>query len=229
MQETINYNLKKPEANDNVNIDDLNLNFDIIDEKLFAVIQAWEKFKASGGEISGNLSAIQLATKSPSNNYRWTEETHNTGYKIISSNTNPSTGDWREEFIMAHDGFAPKNDKVLGTSENPWNDIFIKGVSKNTNGYTKLPNGFIMQWGQIDITISNANNGAITATLPIAFSTSVISFGAICSGNSFGWGNSDLIIGNAGCSNTTIRWTCSTRNGANVNGSVQVTWWVLGY
>ena len=34
MQETTNYNLKKPEANDNVNIDDLNFNFDIIDEEL---------------------------------------------------------------------------------------------------------------------------------------------------------------------------------------------------
>lgn len=34
MQETTNYNLKKPEANDNVNIDDLNFNFDVIDKEL---------------------------------------------------------------------------------------------------------------------------------------------------------------------------------------------------
>lgn len=119
--------------------------------KLKEIANTWETFKASGGEISGNLLAIQLATKSTSNNYRWAEETHDTGYKIISSNTNPSTGDWREEFIMAYDGFAPKNDKVLGTSENPWNDIYLKGVSKSQTGYTKLPNGMLLQWGMIEV------------------------------------------------------------------------------
>ena len=131
----------------------------------------WDTFKANGGTINGNLTAVQLATKSPSNNYRWAEETHNTGYKIISSNTNPSTGDWREEFIMAYDGFAPKNDKVLGTLENPWNDIFIKGVSKNNNGYTKLPNGMILQWGEY----YEGNLNHSTFFFPISFPNKCIS------------------------------------------------------
>ena len=39
--------------------------------RLKEIANTWETFKASGGEISGNLLAIQLATKSPSNNYRW--------------------------------------------------------------------------------------------------------------------------------------------------------------
>lgn len=137
-------------------------------------VASWIDYKNNGGEISGNLITIQLATKSPSNNYRWAEETHNTGYKIISSNTNPSTGDWREEFIMAYDGFAPKNDKVLGTSENPWNDIFIKGVSKSQNGYTKLPNGLIMQWLYVGGSLSQGK-GVVEGNLPMTFPNSYLS------------------------------------------------------
>lgn len=127
--------------------------------------------------------------------------------------------------------FGPYTDNTfeLGSSNRKWKDVHINGVSKNQNGYTKLTNGMIMQWGQIDITINQANNGAATATLPISFLTTIRSFNAICSGNSFGWGNSDIIVGNAGCSNKDIRWTCSTRNGSNVTGKVQITWTAIGY
>lgn len=220
MQETINYNLKKPEANDNVNIEDFNFNFDKIDEKLFAVIQAWEDFKANGGEIGGTDG-----TKLKINGRAITAIGE--ALALIGEGTFPLY--YARNRTHNVDQLIPGGKGELGSDEARWQEIYLGNYSKNANGYTKLPNGMIMQWGQIDITISNSNNGAITATLPIAFSTSVRSFGAICSGNSFGWGNSDLIIGNAGCSNTTIRWTCSTRNGVNVNGSVQVTWWILGY
>lgn len=163
--------------------------------RLKEIANTWETFKASGGEISGNLLAIQLATKSPSNNYRWAEETHDTGYKIISSNTNPSTGDWREEFIMAYDGFAPKNNKVLGTSENPWNDIFINGVSKSHNGYTKLPNGLILQWGKTTISeLFHKSSSYLVANLPTSFTSDVLTGNAICSYN-LSAGNYDWISG----------------------------------
>ena len=153
-------------------IDKINLLDEVLDRAvaLEPKVASWVDYKNNGGEINGNLSAIQLATKSPSNNYRWAEETHGTGYKIISSNTNPSTGDWREEFIMAYDGFAPKNDKVLGTSENPWNDVFIKGVSKSLNGYTKLPNGLMLQWGYISVSEGVDGGRWVTVILPISTS-----------------------------------------------------------
>ena len=150
-------------------IDNIDADLNRIDA-LEPQVASWVDFKKNGGAINGNLLAIQLATTSLSNNYRWVEETHSTGYKIISSNTNPSSGDWREEFIMAYDGFAPKNNKVLGTSENPWNDVFIKGVSKSLNGYTKLPNGLILQWGYISVSEGVDGGRWITVVLPITTS-----------------------------------------------------------
>ena len=188
MQRTPNLGLPQFEPSDKYRLEDYNEAYMKIDEKIKElkdkeaqldtklaeaqnIIDTWTQFKNNGGEISGNLLAIQLATKSLSNNYRWVEETHNTGYKIISSNTNPSTGDWREEFIMAHDGFAPKNDKVLGTSENPWKNIYLNGMYRSTpNGYSKLPNGLIMQWGTWVRTASETNNSVTyTITFPTSF------------------------------------------------------------
>ena len=41
--------------------------------------------------------------------------------------------------------------------------------SKNINGYSKLPNGLIIQWGNIDVNLSNATNTTVTVTYPIPF------------------------------------------------------------
>ena len=190
------------------------------------LIQAWENFKTSGGEISGNLSAIQLATKSPSTNYRWAEETHNTGYKIISSNTNPSTGDWREEFIMAHDGFAPKNGKVLGTSENPWNDIFIKGISKNTNGYTKLPNGMILQWGTVAGSISNGFK-QLWVNFPITFPNTC--HAVICTPKTSGGYDLSGLLVETDFNSIGLNFNIRQILGNVGNHAFQATWIAIGY
>lgn len=58
MLTTKNYKLKKPELTDSPpDITVMNPNWDLVDEKLFAVIQAWEEFKKNGGEIGGVLKA----------------------------------------------------------------------------------------------------------------------------------------------------------------------------
>jgi len=50
------------------------------------------------------------------------------------------------------------------------NKTYVDGlVSKTTNGYVKLPNGLIMQWGRTD-TYGNSQ----TITLPIAFPTAIL-------------------------------------------------------
>lgn len=194
--------------------------------KLKEIANTWETFKNTGGAIGGNVkfnNNIEITDNIIQSNLSELalNDNNNYGYAtVILKNKGQGIGEF-----TAREG----QNIDLGSPSVGFQNVYIQGLSKDVNGYTKLPNGLIMQWGQIDITISNANNGAITATLPIAFSTSVRSFGAICSGNSFGWGNSDIIVGNAGCSNNDIRWSCSTRNGSNVNGKAQVTWWVLGY
>lgn len=49
--------------------------------------------------------------------------------------------------------------------------------SKNTNGYTKLPNGLIIQWGINDITVPKGGSNAALFNLPISFTQNYGLFG----------------------------------------------------
>lgn len=64
-------------------------------------------------------------------------------------------------------GYAQKNN--IGSANVPWDDIFLRGVSNATNGYTKLPNGLIIQWGRIIRTGADAKTWELYPTFPIAF------------------------------------------------------------
>lgn len=55
-------------------------------------------------------------------------------------------------------------DYDLGTTDYRWRDLWLGNYDKSRNGYTRLPNGMIMQWGYI----TNAGSGVIT--FPVAFS-----------------------------------------------------------
>ena len=62
---------------------------------------------------------------------------------------------------------SASNKKInLGTSQYRWKDIYIGDSNTNSNGYTKLPNGLILQWGVVQL---NANTNTTTFTLPLAF------------------------------------------------------------
>lgn len=50
-------------------------------------------------------------------------------------------------------------------------DIWLSGFSKTTNGYTKLPNGLILQWGRIVRTGDSAKAWEIFLVFPIEFPT----------------------------------------------------------
>ena len=232
MLTTKNYKLKKPELTDSPpDITVMNFNWDTIDEKLFAVIQAWENFKANGGEFGGNIVRVNHEKQ-----YDWifghsgfTDKSAMISLKDRVTQATMGLNFNLKPGVSSSISPISNGEMDFGLPNYTFKDIYVGSVSKNSNGYNKLTNGMIYQWGQVDVTMSQANNGAITVTFPTAFTTFIRSFGAICSGNSFGWGNSDIIVGNAGCSNNDIRWSCSTRNGSNVNGKAQVTWWALGY
>lgn len=52
----------------------------------------------------------------------------------------------------------------LGSNDFRFSDIWLNQFSKSENGYTKLPNGFILQWGTITM-----GQGFQYATYPISF------------------------------------------------------------
>lgn len=159
MLTTKNYKLKKPELTDSPpDITVMNFNWDTIDEKLFAVIQAWEKFKASGGTITGPLKANEILLN--------TSEKY--GFKYDGATSLIMSVANAERYQFGHDGIHPlwTNDLSLGMQSRTWKDIWLGTFSKDTAGYTKLPNGMILQWGNGGFSVGQSSN---TLTFPIAF------------------------------------------------------------
>lgn len=62
------------------------------------------------------------------------------------------------------------NQTSLGTDSLTFKDVFVGTWNKNSNGYTKLTNGFILQWGNATL-LGGADTG--TFTYPIAFPNTV--------------------------------------------------------
>lgn len=61
------------------------------------------------------------------------------------------------------------NDLSLGNEYYKFKDIWIGEFLKSPNGYTKLPNGFILQWGQVTFVIDTGTNIMQTINFPISF------------------------------------------------------------
>lgn len=198
MLKTTNYQMNKPELTDSPpDITVLNGNFDILDEKLFAVIKAWEDFKASGGEIGGPItlpygkifnsgSAFLIEGKDDSSvMFRTTRSSDNRKGDLVINNT-------ETEYNVRPSSANAAGQMDLGASAFPFKDIFLSVASKSINGYTKLPNGLILQWGKIsaDPNISSMQY----PNFPIAFPNSVLT-----------------VVGNTSCydSNTNTRLMAS--------------------
>lgn len=85
------------------------------------------------------------------------------------------------------------NSLTLGTETYKFKDIFVGAhVSSSDAGYTRLPNGYILQWWKVNI-MANVSEG--TLTFPIAFPNACI---AVMTQTSYNYGdvyNSQLITG----------------------------------
>ena len=90
--------------------------------------------------------------------------------------------------------------------------------NKNQNGYMKLLNGIIIQWGRVS---SIAGNGSQTITLPTAFSSTNYSVSALMNTHSTG-GNSRLLVINKQTSKFSLDWT----DGSHSDGA---DWLAIGY
>ncbi len=132
------------------------------------VIQAWEDFKANGGEISGTITYPKGITRQIQQIMNLREKdyiqrmgvSNYNGYPcwsvIIEDPTNAENtngllfmlgsgveGDaYRDNYVRPLKmGYTQRNN--LGSPNVPWDDVYLKGVSKRANGYTKLPNGML--------------------------------------------------------------------------------------
>lgn len=221
MLKTTNYQMNKPELTDSPpDITVLNGNFDIIDEKLFAIIKAWEDFKATGGEVGGPIilpygkifnsgSAFLIEANDDSSvMLRTTRSSDNRKGDLVINNTDA-------EYNVRPSSANVSGQMELGSNAFPFKDIYLSGFSKSSNGYTKLPNGFILQWGRMTV----SGSAGVNVTHPIKFPNAIFSFMAIPVDNTLG--------------TTPIHTWATGQNNSNTyvrtSASCVVQWIAIGY
>lgn len=130
--------------------------------RLKEIANTWETFKSNGGEIGGQIIlpyGISLSGRASEDAPRdmihiqrggmITVGDQNNGL-ILTSKSRPQI--WEEstpKLIVVNDDFP---------------------ISKDTNGYTKLPNGLIMQWGETPV----FGRSGYTVLFPISFPNSTL-------------------------------------------------------
>ena len=79
--------------------------------------------------------------------------------------------------FVPSDGINRNNS--LGHPEQPWQDLYIGLPSIGNNGFTKLPNGLVMQWGEIQFSEATGHSGvqkfSKTVDLPVQFNNALVS------------------------------------------------------
>ena len=193
--------------------------------KLKEIANTWETFKNTGGTIGGNI-AVNGYVKSKENFY--STGTNDVGLMSDTSGVKYSS--------VSKILYPTLTDEItLGNSSLRWKDIYLNGINKNANGYTKLPNGLIMQWGKFTINLSGGgdNSSKITnCTFPIRFVNDVVNQGAICTYNLSSKGISwTSAINCSAMVNSLSEITIESRaiNSSTPNNNFEIRWFAIGY
>lgn len=93
-------------------------------------------------------------------------------------------------------------------------------------GYSKLPNGLLIQWGTTEISLSSQGGKTVTAQLPVTFNNDFLIFASEKNNNitSFGMFN----IAAAKNNNSSISLSIQDLAQANRTGIVRVSWFTIG-
>lgn len=177
MLTTKNYKFKKPELTDSPpDITVTNPNWDDIDDKLFKVIQAWEEFKANGGEIGGPITTNEIHYKSESN-ISYKVQMLDNGFYVLSRfingvfSENVMRFDTNNTNINGHIIPFSDNNRSNGLPNARWSDVYTGTVKKSVaDGTDTITNGVVIKWG--DYTTSGIGAGASLnpqIVFPLAF------------------------------------------------------------
>ena len=147
------------------------------------VLNTWTSFKNSGGEINGGIQAHALK-----NIYTLTSGEKERCYYFGSLNNFDATigmeildkkSGFDTKVELAQGGnptsggqgyFGSSHDLItnLGSDNKRWKDVYVGNYSKGEAGYSKLPNGLMIQWFGVDIEVSPGKDALKTCTLPIS-------------------------------------------------------------
>lgn len=231
MLTTKNYKFKKPELTDSPpDITVMNPNWDDIDEKLFAVIQAWEEFKANGGEIGGNIVRVNHEKQ-----YDWifghsgfTDKSAMISLKDRVTQATMGLNFNLKPGISSSISPISNGEIDFGLPNYTFKDIYVGSVSKNSNGHTKLPNGMILQWGKKTLPMNNDHTAMSATNFPITFPTEAL---VVIAGNvdNSAWRYPDITCGAKITSKAAFTlWAGSTRaNTGTIN--INLSWIAIGY
>lgn len=107
-------------------------------------------------------------------------------------------------------------------------DLNLAGISKTSNGYTKLPNGMILQWGTSSV--PTANYAVQTITFPIAFPTACLNV-QVCGRTPYYAGGAayENSIKVNGVPTLTTFQTYTNWSGTRAGDQFYPTWVAVGY
>ena len=235
MQRTPNLGLPQFEPSDKYRLEDYNEAYMKIDEKVKelndkeaqldtklaeaqSIIDTWTQFKNNGGSVGGSINANdKISLNGDEISFR--SKKHNRG--LVFNDKVTTIYDWgRNRHIF-------RVDETNSMSTVYANDFYFGQYSKNAIGYTKLPNGLILQWGNHQF-LDKVNEGVFESTysvrmpisFPIAFPNKILSFSSTSDRVSVFSAFSDVT--NSSC-------TLFATSMVNANISVGIRWIAIGY
>ena len=116
-------------------------------------------------------------------------------------------------------------DNTTAVSPHKLKELYTVGSSKTQNGYQKLPNGVILQWGTIDYN-SNPGEIAVDVVFPSVFPTSCLNVTA--TRKTLANGASDGGVNIVSYSSGSARFQLNTWS-SGISGVRGFTWFAIGY
>ena len=150
-------------------IDNIDADLNRIDA-LEPQVASWVDYKNNGGNVGGSINAKNKVSL-VGDEISFKSENHNRG--LFFNDKISTIYDWKNNRHIF------RVDETNSMSSVYANDFYFGQYSKNQPGYTKLPNGLIMQWGILNMDINPPDSFSFDVILPIAFPTETL----YCSGN----------------------------------------------
>ena len=239
---TTNYQLIKPDRTDNVLVEDINYNTEIIDQELKknanSIINLPSTYVLKTDLATETTNGIsKLATQTEVDN--GLEDTKIVTSKKLKARLDSLSAGITSTYVeltqLATESVAGNikisttaqvsagTDNTTAVSPAKLREAFAN--SKATNGYQKLSNGVIVQWGTVDYN-SNPGDIAVDVVFPSVFPTSCLNVAA--TRKSLANDVGDGVVGIVSYSSGSVRFQLNTP-GSGTSGLRGFTWFAIGY
>lgn len=161
MEYTKNLKLSKPSYDDDVDIQVLNNNMDILDDKISKVRNY---LPLTGGTMTGNITLpFEIGLNYDTNHWVNFDTTNFKGVRDTTLCTKANRFKFytpsSKEFVIQDDGVYWNGKSLLTTDDKGDMSVIKESKLSYGTGYTKLNNGLLLQWGYFNPTTVESNSG----------------------------------------------------------------------